>query len=332
MSKMTAERKFWKCPELVEMLVAFLDVDSIYKIAKCHQLTLEVVEVKVVWNKLIKKVCPESSGLVRSLYQIPYDTQKMKERLLPKRKELLCLVDILKLFEEPKTPLRALLDLVAKRFPPFQDGARVQHNLDRDEENNVAPTVDLNSLYGPQLVQVTSPPHQTHTVSPLGYLLLEEIENAFGCEEHKIVGMVMDILEEPWLATLASHQDEALGRLDTHTIKCDNKESVEVLVSLIQGCPGLNVQVLKIRGDIGTEGWTRLAKTLQAHLEVVRHLDAAKQTVLAARGGDLRLVWDALGPRGSWSVLGSGWTTFFRQEERKANERAWKMLINRIHC
>ena len=87
MSKMTAERKFWKCPELVEMLVAFLDVDSIYKIAKCHQLTLEVVEGKVVWNKLIKKVCPESSGLVRFLYQIPYDTQKMKERLLPQRKK-----------------------------------------------------------------------------------------------------------------------------------------------------------------------------------------------------------------------------------------------------
>ena len=323
--------KFWRTPELVERLVTFLDVNSILCLAQCHKLTVRVLQGASVWNKLIKRSCPDGSKLVRHRHQIPYDTQSMKRRLAPQREVMLHLVDILKMVEEPKTHLLALTDLIVERFPPFQDGTRIQHNPDPDEENNESPPMDLNSLYGPQLIQVTCSRHKSHAVSPLGYLLLEEAENAFGSVEHKIEGIVIDFLEEPWLTTLSLRQQEAMGRFDTYTVRCDNRKSTEVISSLIQRCPNLNLWVLKIRGEIGAEGWGKLAKALHASPKVVRHIDTSKSVALGGRREDLRDIWESLGPRGSWSVLGNGWASFFRQDEKKADEKAWRMLMRRIN-
>ena len=191
--------------------------------------------------------------------------------------------------------------------------------------------MDLDALYGAQHIRVTCSTHQSHTVSPLGYLLLEEVEDAFGSMEHKIEGLVIDFLEEPWLTSLSHRQEEAMGRFDTYTVRCDSRESTEVIASLIQRCPNLNLRVLKIRGDIEAEGWRELAKALRASPKVVRHIDTNKRFALVGGREDLRGIWESLGPRGSWSVLGNGWATFYRQDGKEADERAWKMLMNRIN-
>ena len=316
-----AENKFWRTPELLERLLIFLDVKSILCLARCHQFTVNVLQGTSVWKKLIRRICPEGLKLVRHRHQIPCDAQSMKKRLDPQRKELLHLVEILKMFEDPQPHLCALLDLIAERFPPFQDGPRMQHNPDRDEENNESPPMDLNSLYGAQLVQVACRCCQkTHTVSPLGFLIMDEVENAFGTTEQKIEGIVMDSLEEPWLTILRLRQQEAMERFDTHTVRCDDSQSIEVVASLIQRCPNINLRVLKIRGEIGAEGWSRLAKALRGNPEAVKHIDTNKSIVLAGGRKDLREIWESLGPRGSWSVLGNGWASFFRQGEKVADE------------
>ena len=104
------------------------------------------------------------------------------ESIAPERLQLVHLVDILKMLEVPNAlHLKALLDLVVSpaRFPPSQDGPRVQRD-------------DGGPVYRPQLVQVTCSRNETHTVSLLAFLLLEEVENAFfGSTEHKIEGMVI---------------------------------------------------------------------------------------------------------------------------------------------
>ena len=38
-----AEKKFWRSPELVEKLISCLDTGSILALAKCHQLTLDLL-------------------------------------------------------------------------------------------------------------------------------------------------------------------------------------------------------------------------------------------------------------------------------------------------
>ena len=55
-----AAKKFWMTFELVEKLVSFLDTGSILNLAKCHQLTIDVLNSGTsVWRKLIKRTCPE---------------------------------------------------------------------------------------------------------------------------------------------------------------------------------------------------------------------------------------------------------------------------------
>ena len=50
----SAEKKFWKTPELVEELLDFLDLDSIKQLAKNHGLTKEILGKEVVWQKILK--------------------------------------------------------------------------------------------------------------------------------------------------------------------------------------------------------------------------------------------------------------------------------------
>ena len=195
--KTEAERKFWRIPELVETLLPFLDVKSILSLAQCHQLTLNILQGTFVWNQLIQRTFGEHVQIVgydpmqwsmvngrwsrvSVLNGEPWRFSSL-ESLAPERLQLVHLVDILKMLEDPNAHLKALLDLVCERFLPNQDGPRQQTLVN-----------DWGSRYKPHLVQVTCSRFQTHTVSPLGYILLQQVEKAFfGSTEHKIEEMVM---------------------------------------------------------------------------------------------------------------------------------------------
>ena len=56
--------EFWGIPEMVETLLPFLDVKSILHLAQCHQLTLNILQKRVVWQKLIRRVCPDGAKLL----------------------------------------------------------------------------------------------------------------------------------------------------------------------------------------------------------------------------------------------------------------------------
>ena len=45
-----AEKKFWRMPEMVEMLLPFLDLESTSILAQCHELTRQVLQGSYVWN------------------------------------------------------------------------------------------------------------------------------------------------------------------------------------------------------------------------------------------------------------------------------------------
>ena len=40
----SAEKMFWKSPELVDKLISFLDVESVSRLAELHQLTAQVLQ------------------------------------------------------------------------------------------------------------------------------------------------------------------------------------------------------------------------------------------------------------------------------------------------
>ena len=54
--KQSAEKKFWRTPELVEnALLPFLDLESVEQLVKAHDLTVEILGKTITWNKLVKR-------------------------------------------------------------------------------------------------------------------------------------------------------------------------------------------------------------------------------------------------------------------------------------
>ena len=52
-----AQRKFWGCPELVEMVLPSLDSNSILSLCQALPAVVKVVQGKTPWNKLIRRTC-----------------------------------------------------------------------------------------------------------------------------------------------------------------------------------------------------------------------------------------------------------------------------------
>ena len=55
-----AETKFWRMPELVEMLLPLLDPMSVLNLGKLHHPTLELIQRSIVWNKLLRNTIPDN--------------------------------------------------------------------------------------------------------------------------------------------------------------------------------------------------------------------------------------------------------------------------------
>ena len=120
----SAEKKFWKMPELVTKLVSFLDGQSTLVLAQAHQLTLEVVQQPFVWNQLVRRSYPYSDWPVE------------EADVLRKRAEVMVLVQILKLAGDEKSRQLELelLGVICERFPPDPNDHR---HWDEEEMDNL---------------------------------------------------------------------------------------------------------------------------------------------------------------------------------------------------
>ena len=50
-----SRRKFWTCPELVDYLLIFLDVKSVFNLCQALNPALRVVQGRNAWNKLLRR-------------------------------------------------------------------------------------------------------------------------------------------------------------------------------------------------------------------------------------------------------------------------------------
>ena len=106
-----AEEKFWRLPELVEMLMPFLDVPSTLSLVKACPVALEIIQRKSMWIKLVRRVCPDMG------YDV-IDEVGYEEDLVNDRREVMNLVQFLMLMENPVPRLLDLLHVICERFPP----------------------------------------------------------------------------------------------------------------------------------------------------------------------------------------------------------------------
>ena len=279
----SAEQKFWNThPELVERLLIFLDASSTMHLAQAHRITLQRLQFKSVWLKLVKRSCPRGENRNWPIQEA--DVEK-------KRTLVGFLVGILKMFDvENSLQLELeLLGVICTRFPvvsPYRPG----------------PGEEFHNYYrGQQALVRCSYHNKTHLISPLGLLLQEDVERGLGTSEQKIERVWVYSLRQPLLASLSSRarrQKEPLALVDAIHLGLNDKGCADALSDLAKNCIHMNVEDLDVRGRIGTDGWVALAEALRSGVLFpwINCVSTLREALFEARVEDLRTIWNAKVP------------------------------------
>ena len=212
------------------------------------------------------------------------DAAKVEEQKV----EMQHLAKIATLMGIPKHLLLDLLDVICRRCPP------------------------TNSWF----VQLNCPRHKTHSISPEGFLLLEEVEGGVGSAvavQH-IEKVLIHACSGSLLTALSARVSRQQGLVELHltSLHCGSLKDAEAIHTLLQNCNSLDCIVwcsLSVEIGIDGEGWAALAKALLLHPPRFHYVLVQRDVMLRADRGDLRTIWDVLYNNrlavGEW-VVGTG--------------------------
>ena len=258
-----------------KLLLPYLDLKSTSHLAQVHELTRDILQGSIAWNKLISRTCLQEGGAL----------QRNPGLLEEKMEVVRHLVDILKLMKNRKANMLDLLDTICnKRF----EGAHAGR------------------------VTLSCPNHpNSHRPDLFGdFLLLEAIEGAFGTSEQKAISSAdFYKLREPALSALSSRlarQQEKLPRLWFVCLQVDTKESAEAFKTLMEASSEVTMHGedcgIEVLRAIGGEGWKALAEGVRLHPGVrPTFVTVLKDDLDEASKEDIRVIWDAL------ETYGFGW-------------------------
>ena len=145
------------------------------------------------------------------------------------------LVDILKLLKEPGALLLPLLEAICEKFPSVQDNWGNRNEVLIRCPNHAEP--------------------HTHRVSIHGFLLLEDVEAAFGTRKQMIESLSVDTLGEPLLSAAGSRmsrQQEQISSLSIfQEISLENKQSAQAFDTPLQASQVKITYLLQLRETLG---------------------------------------------------------------------------------
>ena len=300
-----ASKKFWETPELVEKLLPFLDHKSTYILAQAHVKTRNILQGSYSWNKLIRRCCPYD--------ECEKDFPKGFPSLLQEKiKVMKYLVAILELMRDPRPLLIDLLHLICERYPP--------HDIHFQPERM-------------SVVRLACPHHPEGHVTPFsGFLLLEEVESAFGSALLNIETILAETLKEPSLSALsdrASRQMFKITSFSVETVIIQTKKSAEAFNALfLQVYKGISERLLlDITGEIDGEGWKALAEALHLRPNMyVWYIRTFKCVLDAGMEEDKRNFWEALGASATWFVSDED-EEGYECLDKEDGEVAWRRLV-----
>ena len=152
------------------------------------------------------------------------------------------------------------------------------------------------------LFQVSCPCKLSHSVSQLGFLLLEKVEGALGSVEQKLEKVCIGYLQEPWLSAIsspASRQHERwkwwkqVERVDADRFVCANWSDLQNFLSLVHKCQKMVLEVVAVQENLGAREWANIAQAFP-FLHGVQLVHARQEDMLGAKREDLKNIWDAL--------------------------------------
>ena len=295
---------FWRTPELVDKLIPHLDVESVSELAQVHQLTAQVLQEGTRgWANLVKRSCPfyEHKGLPVEEYSGWEDIYHdwVDERLSTQETNIAHLTRVLKRMENPKKPLLELLHVICERFPPVL--FRPEHSTsDFEPEKNGRPMA----------FHLSCPCKRSHSVTHLGFLLLEKVEGCMKSAEQRVETAFPGNLEEPWFSALearVARQEKKVQKVEAIRFVCNEQDQMEEAVgklfSLQQNCKKLILPALwfwDYNEDedaprprrLGQEFWASLAGGFKLNNFGAFEIWATRHDFQGASREDLRAIWD----------------------------------------
>ena len=315
-----AAMKVFGTPELVEMLLSFLDTTSTVQLAQSEiSCVVKLLENNpALWKKIVERTFPGDFKL--GLYEVDY-YNRVRESFEEKRVKVVGLVSILKMMKKPNSHISQLLEVICEKSP--QD----EIPLNRHGSGVHVQSIQIGNC----------PSHGSScSVSPLGFLLLEQIEAAFGLAS-EVTSIDLLRLDEPLMSALAQRvlrQEQKVAKMKTVKVMLETKESIESLLALVQTSVEvelgtnyrgeLTVQLtglLEVYGG-GVDGWAVLAKALSL-THFTGWVTAPEEMMREGRSEDLRTVWEALDGKWIWVMKG----VF---DKRVYGEMGWKALEQRL--
>ena len=160
-------KKFFRTPDVVEKILQFLPSNSILSLtqSRISCVLLQLLQRSSVWDKLVKRTLglTDYSLDEENIFFYSY-WETVEERLEEERVKILELIDILKKMdaENSRAPIQHLLDSICSKSPS-KERSMMKINLD----GGLA-------------------------VNPLCFLLLEEVEGAFGSTHQHVASFTAD--------------------------------------------------------------------------------------------------------------------------------------------
>ena len=272
--------KFFRTPDVVEKILQFLPSNSILSLAQSRIscVLLQLLQRSSVWDKLVKRTLglTDYSLDEENIFFYSY-WETVEERLEEERVKILELIDILKKMdaENSRAPIQHLLDSICSKSPP-KERSMMKINLD----GGLA-------------------------VNTLCFLLLEEVEGAFGSTIQHVVSFTADgfrggCIDQLMLRALAnrvSRQQKPMTMLtQCKEVQLTSKESAEALLTLASaGVLGRGFDIMEISWPIEAAGWSALAKAITLVPEFLRVITVNSVHFMTdGKREDIRRIWENL--------------------------------------
>ena len=144
-----------------------------------------------------------------------------------------------------------------------------------------------------------------------------------------MVGVQVDILDEPLMSVLSRRvdvQEERMDRLHIGTVLFSNDRDVKSFSVLVASTSHSVWDALDIGDDVAAEGWAELAKIPQTLMDVGGfNVSTSRKALKKSKREDLRTIWEAsLG--GEVGDPGTLWCVTVRSQSGEAEWAEWERL------
>ena len=305
MEQADAVQMFWKLPKLIGRLVSFLDLRSTLRLLQSHLMDKQILQKSFSTKAWIQLIRRSPLGEDGLLHGDGVED----------------LTKILKLMqlEEPSTFLLPLLDLICELSP------------------------DVSSPFQEHIV-ITCPCHtEPHIISTAAFLMLEEVEGAFGTAEQSIQSLAKvgcDVTwrarDPGWLAITSrmGRQREMVTSINDVRFYV-NGHTTQVFATLMRA-QEVSFEHLSFgfREKLGDEGWQVVAEAFRGNPNVVAKETCINKGELADMVREINMgVWDTttgrFGVWGQWR-LGSGFLEVDKSRYERDDARARLQQISEM--